>query len=135
MSVVVYPRLGTLLRKRDLTVQDLRRRIEAQIGLVADPKTLYRLTRSAAIRRADLEVAGAAAAVLGVALGDLFDVCVSPSADAPASRGEQEQARRSERLAALFAAQAAGTLSPEGWRELERLLAEYGHSQSAPHRR
>jgi hypothetical protein len=125
MSVVVYPRLGALLRGQGLTVADLRRQIESRIGLAVDPKTLYRLARNAAVRRADLEVAGAAAAVLGVGLGDLFEVHASPAGGGP-SGGEDRDARTSRRLAELFSREAARRLSCAERAELERLLAAYG---------
>lgn len=81
MGVAVYPRLDELLRSGHLTVAELARRIEKRFGLRVDPKTLYRLASMEAIQRPDLVVAGAAAAVPGVGLGDLFDVRVTPVED------------------------------------------------------
>ena len=76
MAVAVYPRLSELLRARNLSVAELERQIKRRFGLSVDPKTLYRLTYAEPVQRADLEIAGAAAAVLGVGLDDLFEVRV-----------------------------------------------------------
>jgi hypothetical protein len=111
-----------------MTVADLRRCIDAQFGLAVDPKTLYRLTRSTAIRRADLEVAGAAAAVLDVPLSALFEVRAIRAGPEPAANSHRDTSDvgRSARLAALFAQQASGALSEDERLELQRLLEEWG---------
>jgi hypothetical protein len=64
MGVVFFARLGDWPRARNLSVAELERRIEHRFGLSVDPKTLYRLAATEAVRRADLEIAGAAASVL-----------------------------------------------------------------------
>src|SRR6266542_4409937 len=79
MGIAVYPRLNELLRAHDLSVAELERRIERRFGLQVDPKTLYRLTHTDPIQRADLEIAGAVAEILGVGLDDIFDVQVTPT--------------------------------------------------------
>lgn len=125
MGVAVYPRLSELLRAKNLTVADLERQIERRFGLSVDPKTLYRLTHVEPVQRADLEIAGAAAAVLGVGLDDLFDVQVSltdEGEEAETDLGPEE----SRRLAELFERQAVGALARAEQEELEGLVAEYG---------
>ena len=47
MSIMVYSRLGDLLRVRNLTVRDLRHRIAARFGPALDTRTLERLARRA----------------------------------------------------------------------------------------
>ncbi|HEY7067077.1 MAG TPA: helix-turn-helix transcriptional regulator [Chloroflexota bacterium] len=125
MGVAVYPRLNELLRAKNLTVAELERQIEQQFGVQVDPKTLYRLTYPERVQRADLEIAGAAAAVLGVSLGDLFDVQAIPVRDATGSGNELTSAE-SQRLAELFERQARQALPPVDREELEGLVAEYG---------
>lgn len=126
MSVAVYPRLGELLRQRDLSVAELERRIEQRFGLAVDTKTLYRLAHRAAVQRADLQVAGAAAAVLGVGLTDLFDVETIP-VNAPADEVPQDLTpAESRHLADLLDRQGSGSLSDAGRAELEALVGEYG---------
>lgn len=125
MAVEVYPRLHELLRARNLSVAELERQIEQRFGLSVDPKTLYRLTYAEPVQRADLEIAGAAAAVLGVGLDDLFEVRATPVDEGEKARsdlGPQE----SRRLAELFDRQARGDLSTAEQAELEALVAEYG---------
>jgi len=126
MSVTVYPRLGQLLRERHLTVAELERQIEARFGLSVNPKTLYRLTQAAPVQRADLEIAGATAAILGVDLGDLFvveTVSTVPGAAAGARLFDLEDNRR---MTALLDRQEHHPLSEAEWTELERLVATYG---------
>ena len=126
MSVVVYPRLAELLRERNLTVAELERQLKERFGLAVNPKTLYRLTQAAPIQRADLEIAGATATILGVGLDDLFAV-EARSAD---DNGEADLRilgpADSQRMAALVDRQAHGLLRDEEWAELEKLVATYG---------
>jgi transcriptional regulator with XRE-family HTH domain len=126
MSVVVYPRLAELLKERNLTVAELERQIKERFGLAVNPKTLYRLTQAAPVQRADLEIAGATAAVLGVGLDDLFAVDARPADD----NGEADLRilgpADSRRMAALVDRQAHGLLTDEEWAELEKLVARYG---------
>jgi hypothetical protein len=125
VSVAVYPRLNELLRLHELTVAELERRIARRFGLSVDPKTLYRLASTEPVQRADLEIAGAVAAVLGVGLDDLFDVHAVPVADEESAAGELDP-EQSRRLAELFDRQAHGTLTDSERQELEALVAEYG---------
>lgn len=125
MGVAVYPRLGDLLRTRNISVAELERRIEARYGLAVDRKTLYRLTSPGEVQRADLKVAGAAAAVLGVDLGEVFDVQAIPAAgdeEHPADLGPDQ----AQRLALILDLQGRRTLTPAERSELHALVAEYG---------
>ena len=76
MGLMVYSRLGDLLRARHLTVDDLQRQIAARFGLAVDARTLDRLARDERVRRPDVEIA--AAAVLDARLDDLFAVDALP---------------------------------------------------------
>lgn len=125
MSIAVYPRLSELLRTRNLSVAELERQIEQRFGLSVNLKTLYRFTSHEPVHRADLEIAGAVAAVLGVGLGDLFDVRAIPVDDHLEETSVFIPAE-SRRLAGLFDQQSRGVLSTDEQRELEALMAEYG---------
>lgn len=81
MSVVVYSRLGDLLRSSNLTVEQLRGLIAARTGLQVDMRSLMGLAGDGRVARPDVEIAGAAAAALDVPLDDLFDVRVSPESE------------------------------------------------------
>lgn len=119
MTVVVYPRLAELLEERHITVEDLKRWITDQFGLAVDATTLLRLTEPTPVRQADMELAGAAAAVLGVGLDDLFTVATLPEKDEAVL-----DAPDSKRLETLLSGQDA--LSEEERAELQQLLAQYG---------
>jgi hypothetical protein len=80
MGVTVYPRLATVLSERKLTVSALERAIAGRFGMSVDQRTRYRLRRDTPVQRADLEIAGATAAVLGVGLDDLYWVNATPLA-------------------------------------------------------
>lgn len=86
-------------------------------------KTLYRLTRPEPIQRADLEVALATAAILGVALDDLFTLRALPD-DGDAAAPVLDPAA-SRRLADLFERQATRALTAAERGELDRLVGEY----------
>lgn len=77
MGVMVYSRLGDVLRARNLTVDDLRRQIATRFNLAVDTRTLDRMTRDEQARRPDLEIAAAAAA-LDLGLDDVFLVDTLP---------------------------------------------------------
>lgn len=126
MGVAVYPRLSELLRAKELTVAELERQIEARYGLPVDPKTLYRLASAQPIQRADLEIAGAVAAILGVGLGDLFDVHAVPVGSHDEGGATELTPDESGRLAELFDRQARGTLSRTEQDELEALVSTFG---------
>jgi len=126
MSVAVYPRLAQLLEESRVTVAELGRRIEDRYGLTVNPKTLYRLTQATPIQRADLEIAGAAATVLGVGLDDLFTV---DAVSVDAHDGEDPQIlgpADSRRMAELVDRQARRLLTEPEWAEMEGLVAKYG---------
>ena len=125
MSIAVYPRLNQLLRDKQLSVAELERRIEQRFGFSVNVKTLYRFTSSERVQRADLEIAGAVASVLGVGLGDLFDVQATP-VDEHGEETSVLDSAESRRLADLFDRQSRGILSPGEQRELEDLVGEYG---------
>ncbi len=72
VSIRVYSRLGDVLRRRGVSVTDLRASIADRFGLTADQRTLARWARPTRVRRLDLELAWAIAAVLGVELGEVF---------------------------------------------------------------
>jgi len=126
MSVVVYPRLAELLAARQLSVAELERRIEERYGLTINAKTLYRLTQPAPIQRADLEIAGATAAILGVGLDDLFMVTAVAADEDDEADSRVLNPEDSRRMAVLIDRQAQRLLSDEEWTELEALVATYG---------
>ncbi|MBI4491961.1 MAG: hypothetical protein HY690_04125 [Chloroflexi bacterium] len=126
MGVAVYPRLGELLRAKNLTVAELGRQIEARFGLSVDPKTLYRLTYAEPVQRADLEIVGAAAAILGVGLDDFFTVEAVPVEAAAEAEESDLSPAQSRRLAELFDQQGRRALSQAEQAEIETLVGEYG---------
>jgi hypothetical protein len=126
MGVAVYPRLAELLKEKNLTVAELERQIEDRFGLSVNIKTLYRLTQPAAVQRADLEIAGAAATILGVGLDDLFTVEARPSTDDSEAEVAVLGPAESRRMAELMERQAQRLLTDEEWAELETLVATYG---------
>ena len=133
MSVMVYSRLGDLLRVRNLTVQDMQRQIAARFGLAVDARALDRLARADRVRRPDLEIAAAAAAVLEVGLDDLFVVVVETVA-APADGNDTVDGdladllplEQSRRLQALFDQREQHPLTDDEQAELRSLVAVYG---------
>src|SRR5579871_6508148 len=109
-----------------MTVAELERQIKERFGLSVNVKTLYRLTQAAAVQRADLEIAGATASILGVGLDDLFTIeAYSDSDDGEADMPILGPAD-SRRMAALVDRQAQRLLTDEEWAELEKLVATYG---------
>lgn len=129
MSVLVYPRLASLLQARNLTPADLGRQIEVRFGLPVTPRTLQPLTQASPIQRADLEVAGAAAAVLGVELGDIFAVEATPVSSEGQEPGDDDllDPAQSRRLRALHDRQATALLDDAEWVELAELVSVFGH--------
>lgn len=125
MTIIVYPRLSALLRAKGLNVAELERQIRRRFGVSVDPKSLYRLTYDEPVQRADLEIAGAAAAVLGVGLDDLFEVKAIPAKESEELEIDLSP-EESRRLAELFERQAHETLSGAECEELDALVAEYG---------
>jgi len=125
IGIAVYPQLSELLRRKNLSVAELERQIEQRFGLSVNVKTLYRFTSPEPVQRADLEIAGAVAAVLGVSLDDLFHVQATPVNE----HGDETSALdpvESRRLADLFDRQSCGLLSAAEQRELETRVDEYG---------
>src|SRR5260370_30565616 len=120
MGVVVFPRLAALLRERNLSVAELDRQLKERFGLSVNVKTLYRLTQAAPVQRADLEVAGATATVLGVGLDDLFTVDARSADD----NGEADLRilgpADSRRTAARVDRQAHRLLAPAEWAALKK---------------
>ncbi len=126
MSVAVYPRLAQLLEDKHLTVAELGRQMEERYGISANAKTLYRLAQAAPVQRADLEIAGAAAAILGVGLDDLFTVEAVSVADEQGTESSVLGLVDSRRMTALVDQQAHRLLTDEEWAELRELVATYG---------
>lgn len=123
VSVAVYPRLGELLQARNLTVAELSRQIERRFGLTVDAATLDAWAREAQVQRADLELAGATAAVLDVSLADLFAVNAIPDLPEEVSVLDAADA---ERLSELLDLQQSRELVAAEADELKFLIAEYG---------
>lgn len=123
MTIVIYSQLGELLRTRRLAVADLARRLRRYFGPMVNMKTLYRLTRPGPIRHADIEVALAAAAILGVALDDLFTMYTLPDGgDGTVPALDPDASRR---LADLFERQSARPLAADERDERDRLVLDY----------
>jgi len=119
MSVVVYRRLAELLKERNLTVAELERRIKERFGLSVNVKTLYRLTQAAAVRRADLEVAGATATILSVDLDDLFTVEGRPDGADNEVHAPILGPADSRRMATLTDRQDHRLLTDEEWSKMD----------------
>lgn len=126
MSVAVYPRLGTLLQERHLTVVELERQIAQRFGLDVDLASLDQWAHGVPVQRADLELAGAAAAVLDVSLGDLFEVDLAPSLP---DEDDLLDAASAERLSELLEQQQSRELTEAEASELATLVAEYGRQR------
>jgi hypothetical protein len=122
MSVAVYPRLADLLEEQHLTIQDLERRIAERFGIDVDSDGLQRLVERSPLRQADLELAGAAAAALGVGLDDLFTVAALPGTDE--AQWQVLDPAESRRLAALLDREAPLTTDEQA--DLAHLLDRYG---------
>jgi hypothetical protein len=129
VPVTVYPRLGDVLRRKNLTVAELERQIEQRYGVLVDRKTLHRLTYPEPIERVDLEVTGAVAAVLAVGLGELFEVeAVALGGGEGGGGGESGELtpEESSRLSELFDQQSRRALREFEQIELDGLVARYG---------
>ena len=123
MSVAVYSRLGELLKARNLTVAELGDQITSRYGLVVDAESLRTWVRDTPVQRADLELAGAAAAILDVSLADLFDVNAIPDLPEEVDVLDPSDA---ERLSELLDLQQSRQLSEAEATELAALVAEWG---------
>jgi hypothetical protein len=126
VSVAVYPRLEELLRERNLTVAELKRQIVARYGLTFDQRTLDRLAQREPVRRADLTIAGAAAQILGVGLGDLFAVEAIPVGVSSHPDDDLLDDDQAERMLELLDLQDERPLTRSERRELRGLVDEYG---------
>jgi hypothetical protein len=128
VPVTVYPRLGDVLRRKNLTVAELERQIEQRFGVLVDRKTLHRLTYPEPIERVDLEVTGAIAAVLGVGMGELFEIEAVALGGGESGGGESGELmpEESRRLSELFDQQSRRALRESEQVELDGLVAKYG---------
>ncbi len=124
MSVIVYSRLGDLLRARRLTVDDLQGQIAARFDLVVDARTLNRLARDERVRRPDMEIAAAAAAVLDARLDDIFAVAALPMVEDSLTELDEvseedvlppEQSRRSRSFSTCATGDPSPTMSRPSW--------------------
>ena len=126
MSVTVYPQLAALLEQRRLSAAELERQIKARFGVAVNAKSFYRLTQPAPVQRADLEIAGATASILGVGIDDLFRIETSFTEDeGQASILGVDESRR---LAALMERQDKGLLESAELAELDALISLYGRT-------
>jgi len=140
MSVMVYSRLGDLLRTQNLTVSDLQRHIAARFGWMVDARTLDRLTRGERVRQPDMATATAAAATLDVTLDDilLFLVDVMPMGDEGeigTDRTDDEEddvlaPEQSRRLSDLFDLRSQRPLIDAERAELDALVGAWGRAVS-----
>ncbi len=131
MGVMVYSRLGDALRNQGLTVSELQRQITLRFGLTVDVRTLDRLSQDDRVRRPNLEVAAAAAAVLGVGLDDIFVMRIT-HADTDGvgmeRAGDEDvlDPDQSRRLGDLLEAQDWRSLTSDERAELRALVAAWG---------
>jgi hypothetical protein len=109
-----------------MTVAEIERHLKQRHNLDVNIKTLYRLTRAAPIQRADLEIAGAVATILGVGLDDLFSVEAVAVDEQSEADLQVLGLADSRRMAELVARQAQRLLTEQEWAELEELVARYG---------
>ena len=130
MSVMVYSRLGDVLRNQGLTVGEVQQRTAARFGLAVDVRALDHLTQANRVRRPNLEIATAAAAVLGVGLDDIFVVQTTRAGTdgvgLERARDEEEDVLdpdQSRRLDDLFDAQDWRPLTSDERAELRALVA------------
>lgn len=140
MGVVVYSRLGDVLRARNLSVDDLQRHIAAHFDLATDTRTIDRLTRGERVHWPDMETAAAVAAALDVGLDDIliFLVDVMPMGD----EGEIDTHKtdnkeddilapgQSQRLSDLFDLRGRRSLTDDERAELDALVAVWGRTVS-----
>jgi transcriptional regulator with XRE-family HTH domain len=135
MSVMVYSRLGDVLRTRNLTVGDLQRQIAARFDFTVDARTLDRLARDERVRRPDMEIAAAAAAALDARLDDIFAIDALPRGDEDATGADNPREAddvlspvQSRRLSELFDLQDDGRLTATERIELDALVAAWGQA-------
>ena len=126
MAVTVYSRLSELLLDKNLTVADLERQISERFGIEVERRALQRLTYHEPLERVDLRLAGAAAVVLGVELGSLFELEIATPTGVDGAEMGDLGPDQSRRLAALLDRRARQGLSTAEQSELEGLVEEYG---------
>ena len=131
MSVMIYSRLGDVLRVQGLSVGELRDRIATRFGLAIDVRALDRLTRDERVHGPDFELGGAAAVVLDVGLDDVFVV----QADVKDAHGTNMSdtddgldPEQDHRMEDLFTLQEERPLTDEERDELHALVAAYGQA-------
>ncbi len=138
MGIMVYSRLGDVLRARNMSVDDLRRQIATRVGLAVDTRTLDRMTRDERVRRPDVEIAAAAAAAaLDVGLDDIFLVEAIPAGDEGTvdtdEANEEDDVlapEQSRRLSALFDLRGQRPLTDDERAELDALVGAWGRAVS-----
>ncbi len=140
MGVMVYSRLGGVLRARNMSVDDLRRQIAGRFNLAVDARTLDRLTCGERVRQPDMETATVAAAVLDLGLDDilLFLVDVMPMGDEGeigTDRLDDEEddvlaPGQSRRLSDLFDLRGRRPLTNDERAELDALVGAWGRAVS-----
>ncbi len=127
MSIAVYPRLDDVLDAKNVTVPELKRRIEERFDLSVDLETLYSLSLDdEPIQHVDIRVTKAVAAVLDVPLDDLFGM--SNGADPFEEEEPILDAWDSQRMTDLFDLQGRTRLSKAERKELAELVAKYEHA-------
>jgi hypothetical protein len=127
VAVTVYSRLSELLLNRNLTVADLERQIGQRFGLEVDRRALQRLTYTEPVERVDMALVGAAARILGVDVGEMFEVdAVEAVLDDVGSEIGDLAPDQSRRLSELLDQRARQGLSDDEQHELEMLVDEYG---------
>jgi hypothetical protein len=126
VSILIYPQLAAHLERRHLTVAELSRQIEQRYGLAVDAQRLDYLTQTAPLQQADLQIAGAAAAILGLKLDDLFLVAAIPNNGTNGPGDNALPPTESKRLSDLFARKREAGLTDEEGTELDTLIAAYG---------
>lgn len=131
MSVMIYSRLGNLLRVRGLSVRELQDRIATRFGPALDVREIDRLTRDERVHGPDFELGGAAAVVLDVGLDDIFvveaDVDNTPGMNA-SDLDDGSDPERDHRMEELFTLRGERPLTDEERSELHALVAAYGQA-------
>lgn len=131
MNVVIYSRLGDLLRVQGLSVGELRDRIATRFGPAIDVWALDRLTRGERVRGPDFELGGAAAVVLDVGLDDVFVVRADIEDASGTNTSDTDDALNPEqdrRMEELFTLQGERPLTDEERSELHALVTAYGQA-------
>jgi transcriptional regulator with XRE-family HTH domain len=126
VAVTVYSRLSELLLSKNMTVADLERQIGERFGVETDRRALQRLTYAEAVERVDMSLVGAAASVLEVPLGDLFEMEIVPAGGPDGLEIGDLAPDQSRQLAALLDQRARKGLSAGEQGQLEELVEEYG---------